>query len=144
MKKLLSSAAIAIASAGLMIGSAANADINNVTSASDPILYWNTFVLGLPGSPPAQSRAAAMVNIAMHDAVNAALGSPNNAYLTGVATSGGDPRVAAAQAAHDMLVNLNGAGATTYNTALTNYLSSIPNSAAKTSGIATGRPTLRK
>ncbi len=138
MKKFLSFAAIAIAGAGLMVASPARADYNNVNATSDPILYWNTFVVGLPGGPPAQSRAAAMVNIAMHDAVNAALGSPNNSYLTGVSSSGGDPRVAAAQAAHDVLVLLNAPNAGAYDTALSSYLNTIPNSAAKTNGASTG------
>ena len=137
MKKLLYSVAVA----GLLVATAARADINNVSASSNPVLYWNTFVLGLPGSPPAQSRAAAMVNIAMHDAANAALGSPNKSYLSGVSSSIGDPNVAVAQAAHDMLVSLNSGNAAavaSYNNALSSYLASIPDSAAKASGIATG------
>lgn len=137
MKKLLCS----IAAAGLLAATAARADVGAITASSNPILYWNTFVLGLPGSPPAQSRAAAMVNIAMHDAANAALGNPDKTYLTGVSSSIGDANVAAAQAAHDMLVNLNGGNAAavaSYNNALTSYLATIPNTTAKTNGIATG------
>jgi hypothetical protein len=141
MKRLLSSAAIAIAVTSLMTGTAAQANINNINASSNPVLYWNTFVLGLPGSPPAQSRAAAMVNIAMHDAANAALGSPNKSYLTGVSGSVGDPNVAAAQAAHDVLVELNknnAAAVTSYDNALASYLATIPNTVAKTNGTATG------
>lgn len=138
MIKLLSSAATAIVVTGLMFATPARADYSNITGASDPVLYWNTFVVNLPGGPPAQGRAAAMVNIAMHDAVNAALGNPNNSYLMGVPNSGGDARVAAAQAAHDVLVKLNGGSSATYDSALSTYLSSIPDSAAKTSGQATG------
>lgn len=141
MKRLLSSAAIAIAVTGMLSATATQANITNINASSNPVLYWNTFVLGLPGSPPAQSRAAAMINIAMHDAANAALGSPDKTYLTGVSSSIGDPNVAVAQAAHDMLVELNKtdpAAVQSYNNALTNYLASIPNTDAKTNAIATG------
>lgn len=137
MKKLLFSFAVA----GLIAGSPASANFNNITASSNPILYWNTFVLGLPGSPPQQSRLAAMVNIAMHDAANASLGSPDKTYLTGVSSSIGDPNVAVAQAAHDMLVSLNStnlAAVASYDNALTSYLASIPNTTAKTNAIATG------
>jgi hypothetical protein len=141
MKRLPSSAAIAIAATSLLTATATQANITNINASSNPVLYWNTFVLTLPGSPPAQSRAAAMINIAMHDAANAALGSPDKTYLTGVSSSIGDPNVAVAQAAHDMLVSLNSGNAAavqSYDNALTTYLASIPNTVAKTNAIATG------
>ena len=79
-----------------------------IAVGSDPILYWNTVALAnLPGGPPAQARAAAMVNIAMYDAVNAALGRPNVGYTGGVSATGGDVRAAASQAAYGVLMSLN-------------------------------------
>jgi PAP2 superfamily/PEP-CTERM motif len=114
-----------------------------ITINSDPILYWNDIAITLatafmPGGAPAQARAYAMVNIAMHDAVNATRGGPNRSYLAGVSNPGGDSRAAAAQAAHDVLVALNPANAAQYATALTNSLALVGNGTAKTNGIATG------
>jgi hypothetical protein len=110
-----------------------------ITVTSDPILYWNDVALNnVVTNAPAQSRIFAMANIAMHDAVNATLGGPNRGYLTGVSTPGGNSQAAAAQAAHDVLVAMNPANAAIYGTALSNSLALVPNSAAKTNGIATG------
>ena len=47
------------------------------------------------GYNPGQVRPAAMVNVALHDAVNATVGNPNRAYLGPVANAGGDTRAAA-------------------------------------------------
>jgi PAP2 superfamily/PEP-CTERM motif len=110
---------------------------------SDPILFWNDIAITnatafTPGGAPAQTRAYAMVNIAMYDAVNATLGNPNRSYLTNVVNSGGDSRAAAAQAAHDVLVALNPGNASIYDSKLVDSLAMIGSGAAKTSGIATG------
>lgn len=115
-----------------------------ITIASDPILYWNDiairFATGFtPGGAPAQARAYAMVNIAMHDAVNATRGNAHRSYLTGVSTPGGDSRAAAAQAAHDVLVALNPANSAQYATSLSASLALIGDGTAKTNGVATGQ-----
>lgn len=71
-----------------------------VTVSDDPVLFWNEVALAhIPGSAPVQTRAFAMLNIAMHDAVNAASGKPNHSYLSGISQSGGDTRAAASVAA---------------------------------------------
>jgi hypothetical protein len=115
-----------------------------ITIASDPILYWNDIAIRFatafsPGGAPVQAKAYAMVNIAMHDAVNATLGNPNRGYLTGVIAPGGDSRAAAAQAAHDVLVALNPANSAQYATSLSASLAVIGSGTAKTNGIATGQ-----
>ena len=138
--KLVGMGRVAVAVGSLIAAGPAFAAI---TIASDPILYWNDVALRLataftPGGATAQSRAYAMVNIAMYDAVNAARGSPNRAYLNGVTSFGGDERVAAAQAAHDVLVALNPVNAGQYDTALTNSLNQFGGAAANAAGIATG------
>lgn len=138
--KMFGMSRVAIAVAGILATTPAFAAI---TIASDPILYWNDVALRLataftPGGAAAQSRAYAMVNIAMYDAVNATRGSPNRAYLTGVTSFGGDGRVAAAQAAHDVLVALNPVNAGQYDTALANSLAQFGGAAANANGIATG------
>lgn len=106
---------------------------------SDPILYWNNVAQGaFVASPTVGTRGFAMLNVAMHDAVNATLGGPNHPYLSGVASPGGDTRAAASEAAHNTLVNLNPANAATYDAALAGSLALIPDGPAKTNGIATG------
>jgi hypothetical protein len=119
----------------LPIATAASA---RVGVAGDPVLYWNEVLLDtLVGDPTVQSRSAAMVDVALHDAVNATLGSPNHSYLGAVA-SGGDTRAAASVAAHDVLVNLYPTKTASLDAALTASLALVPNGAAKTSGMATG------
>ncbi len=110
-----------------------------ITAESDPVLYWNQTMVGLvAGSPPAQTRVYAMVNIAMHDAVNAAVGRPNNSYLGRVGASGGDSRAAASQAARNVLVALDPANTAQYDAALAASLALVPDGVAKTAGIANG------
>ena len=111
-----------------------------IAVGSDPILYWNTVALAnLPGGPPAQARAAAMVNIAMYDAVNAALGRPNVGYTGGVSATGGDVRAAASQAAYGVLMSLNSSPAAQAN--FTNALNSslaLSDPSTRAAGVATG------
>ena len=110
-----------------------------VTVNSDPILYWNEVALGLVlGPAPVQTRTFAMLNIAMHDAVNATAGNPDSGYLHGVATPGGDSRAAASQAAFNVLSALNPGNTAAYQTALTASLALVGNGQSKTDGIATG------
>lgn len=109
-----------------------------VVVTDDPVLYWNQLMLDtLPGS--AAIRTYAMMNLAMYDSVNATEGHRNRGYLTGVANAGGLGGAAAAQAAHDILVNANPAGASQYDAALAASLAQYANGAAKTNGIATGQ-----
>jgi hypothetical protein len=109
--------------------------------SDDPVLFWNDLMVTLlPGSPPAQTRGYAMVNIAMHDAVNAALGKPNFSYMKGVGASGGDIRAAASQAAHDVLfaIDTDPGRRAQYGAALAASLALVPDGAAKDAGLANG------
>jgi hypothetical protein len=127
------------AAALLLAATLANTANAAIVVTSDPILYWNQRMVDLvAGSPPAQTRVYAMVNIAMHDAVNAAVGGPNRSYLTGVGASGGDTRAAASQAARNVLVALDPANTAQYDTALAASLALVPDGGAKTAGIANG------
>ena len=110
-----------------------------VMVGDDPVLFWNQQAQALlPGSTPVQSRAYAILNVALHDAVNATSSSPNSFYSTTVGVTGGDTRAAASQAARDVLVALNPGNTAQYDAALTSSLALVPNGAAKTQGIATG------
>ena len=105
----------------------------------DPVLFWAELLSNSQaGSPVPSSRGIAMVSVALHDAVNATLGNPNNSYLRGVATQGGDTRAASSVAARDILVQLFPAKAADYDAALQQQLALVPEGEAKTRGIATG------
>jgi hypothetical protein len=104
----------------------------------DPVLFWTDVLSSsLTPPPPLATRSIAMVSVAIYDAVNASLGSPNTSYLK-VSTPGGDTRVAASVAAHDVLVNLFPAKAADFGTALSQQLAQVPDGAAKSNGIVTG------
>lgn len=126
---LASSLAIA---AGLMAAGPAAAAI---TVNDDPVLYWNDLAIRTAGGNPAnQARVIAMVNAAMYDAVNRSYNGAGNYYIVGVAAPGGNVRAAASQAAHDVLVAVNGAQAATYGAALSASLALIGNGAARPMG----------
>lgn len=109
-----------------------------VSADGDPVLFWNQTFLGSAPYNPGQQRAAAMLNIALHDAVNVSLGRPNVGFLGSVGSAGGDARAAAAVAAHAVLVELQPARAAEFNAALAASLALVPDGAAKTRGIANG------
>src|SRR6185295_14505095 len=111
---LLAAAAFAVLTTGA--STTAHAD---VPASGDPALYWNQVLSrGLTGSPTVTSRSYAMVSAAIYDAVNATTGKTHAAFVTGVATSGGDTRAATAVAARNMLVALNPAKTADYDAAL--------------------------
>jgi hypothetical protein len=136
MLKRFNRAALVVLAFGLVSAPPAS---SAVLVTGDPVLYWNQVMTGGAfGGPPSQARAIAMVNIAVHDAVNATLGHPNNSYLTGIMTPGGDSRAAASQAARDVLVHLNPANAALYDAELASSLALVPDGQAKSDGISTG------
>lgn len=108
-----------------------------VALSGDPVLYWNELMLGASYNP-GQTRPAALLNVALHDAVNATLGTPDYPYLGPIATPGGDTRAAAAVAARNVLITLYPGRTAEFDTALATQLALIPDGAAKTAGIATG------
>lgn len=105
----------------------------------DPILFWNDIALQhFGGAPPVQTRAYAMMNIAMHDAVISVTNSPRQTYLQRLPGLGGDPRAAASQAAHNVLVALDPANTAKYNAALAQSMAGIIDSPARTQGASAG------
>ncbi len=122
----------------LMAGSASTASAS-IPVAGDPVRYWQDVMINSIALPPdVAGHPYAMVDVAMFDAVNQTSGKRYHGYLGGLATGGGDTRAAAPQAAHDVLMQVNPSGSAGYDAALTASLALIPNSAAKTAGIATG------
>lgn len=104
----------------------------------NPALYWSSVVSStLAGSPITASRSIAMTQLAIFEAANATTGRRYNSYLNSGAI-GGDTRAAIAVAARNVLVNVNPARTAEYDAALAEALSLIPDSPAKTQGMATG------
>ena len=120
---------------GLMATSPGTA---TVAVSGDPVLFWNEQLLSvLSGSPLVGGRNIAIVNVAIHDAVNASLGSPNRSWLSTSAGATGDTRAAASVAAHHALVALYSAIATALDVALAASLALIPDGTSKTDGMLT-------
>lgn len=133
---------ISCAAAALTVGICATSvpASATITFESDPILFWNQVLLDQAvTSAPFRTRAYAITNIAMHDAVNAALGGPNHGYLSGVTASGGDSRAAASAAAHRVLTELfpDPARVAVFNNALAASLTRA-DPATLAAGVATG------
>lgn len=109
---------------------------------ADVITDWNTVALNAirsaKSSPPVASRALAMTQLAMYDAVNAVYQDHQSYFYNAPATAGTSPSVAAAQAAYRVLSQLYPTQQSALAAALTASLGASPNGAAKTQGIALG------
>jgi PAP2 superfamily/PEP-CTERM motif len=117
-----------------------------VTSASDPVLYWNSVLLDAIRSsalpPPKASRLMAMVHTAMFDAVNSAGGSAYKAYINpGIDGSNANVAAAASAAAYRVLLDQLPTQQARFDAARDAVLNAVPNSAAKTNGITLGNVT---
>lgn len=108
----------------------------------DEVINWNVIAtsVALPGGQNAiqQSRTYAMVQLAVHDALNAI----DRRYTPYAYAPTEDPTASApaavSTAAHDVLLSQVPAQAGTINAALTTSLSLIPDGAAKDAGMAIG------
>src|SRR5215472_4626159 len=134
MKKNLG---IAVLLATLLFGS--------VTARADVVLDWNSIAVNTAisngANPFAQARYAAIVQLAVFEAVNAITGNYRPYLGTIVAPAGALPDAAAVQAAHDVLLNYFQNSAFALDNQLAASLALIPNGQAKTDGIATGKAT---
>ena len=139
-KSLHTAHAAPLIALGLLIATASRASAGApVGVGDDPVLYWNQVLVDtLAGPPEPTGRAYAIVDTAIHDAVNATVGYKDRNYLGQLVAAGGDTRAAASVAAHNALVALDPGNAATYDAALTASLALVSNGAAKTKGIATG------
>jgi hypothetical protein len=115
------------------------------------VIRWNNLMLdasladhalggpGLNGGPTRTSRAFAIVQAAVYDAVNSIDRSYMPYKVEVPAPRNASIPAAVAQAAHDTLVALYPYLTTTFNTALNQDLAAIPNSPSKTAGITVGQ-----
>jgi hypothetical protein len=108
---------------------------------ADFITEWNeelrATIRATSTPPPRASRAMAMVHLAVYDAVNATNRTHQPFRYTTVVPNA-SAEAAAAQAARDVLVSLYPARQSTYDTLLSQQLSTIANGSAKSSGISLG------
>jgi hypothetical protein len=124
----------------------------------DPVILWNANAgvaatkacIAPLDDPFHESRIYAMMHIAIHDALNA-IDRKYQPYAFDKANPGASPDAAVAAAAHDVLVPLITnlpdlvkqpcieAGVASVEAAYTNALAAIPDSPAKTQGIALGQ-----
>jgi hypothetical protein len=114
-----------------------------VMPSGDVIIQWNT--VSLNAIKTAQytsvkaSRTLAMVHVAMFDAINS-IDKTCQPYFVDANPAGPASRdVAAAVAAHDVLVSLFPSQSAGLDTTLNNFLAGIPDSMEKTNGIALGQ-----
>ncbi|MBC7904891.1 MAG: phosphatase PAP2 family protein [Gemmatimonadaceae bacterium] len=113
------------------------------TYSSATVLKWNlaatNFVKRSQGfSPMPESRAYAMVNLAMHDALNNIV-PKYETYAYHVKDPLADPNAAVVQSAHDVMVFLWPALSSSADSLLSVYLAEVPNGSAKDKGITLGK-----
>ena len=109
---------------------------------ADAVLDWNLIAVNTAiangQSPYAQARYAAIVQLAVFEAVNAITGDYQPYLGSIVAPHGASADAAAIEAAYRVLSTYFPASASTLDTARANSLASIPDGQAKNDGIATG------
>ena len=112
------------------------------TRAQDVVIDWNvimqTTVTAAPSSAPFQARWAAIVQLAVFEAVNAVTGDYEPYLGTVVAPHWASPEAAAIAAAHRTLVTLRPASVGTLDPLRDQSLAAIPDGPAKAAGIAVG------
>jgi hypothetical protein len=103
------------------------------------VIEWNrTLFSVIPPGPPIVIRPAAMMHIAMFDAVNAIERAYTPYRFEVRASRGASTEAAAAQAAHDVLTALFPTQSATFDALLNSQLANLPNGREK-QGIAIGR-----
>src|SRR5213596_795793 len=121
------------ASAALLIGTLAHADV---------VTEWNSAALDAIRAghtpPPIASRSLAILHVSMYDAVNG-IDRTHEPYLVQSEVPASASREAAASAAaHQALVNLFPAAASSFDTLHTAILAAIPDGPQKTAGVVWG------
>ena len=109
---------------------------------ADAVLDWNAIAVDTAvangQNPFAQARYAAIVQLAVFEAVNSITGDYRPYLGSIIAPHGASAEAAAIEAAYRVLSTYFPASATTLDAARTKSLALIPNGQAKSDGIATG------
>ncbi len=115
---------------------------------ADVVTDWNHTLLGAirndKTSPPKASRALALVQVAVFDAVNGLVGGYTPYAVTDPAPAGASPEAAAIAAAHKTLVALFPAQQVALDGEYSISLGSVPSGPAKTIGITWGESVAGK
>ncbi len=123
-----------VLTATLVVGSAAG--------AADVVLDWNATAVNLAvankQNPFAQARYAAIVQLAVFEAVNSITHTYQPYLGTITASPGASPEAAAIEAAYEVLSSYFPSSQATLDIDYVNSLGSIPEGPAKTDGIAAG------
>jgi hypothetical protein len=107
------------------------------------VIEWNQMLFAVnPPGPPTVIRPAAMLHIAMFDAVNAIERAYTPYRFEVRASRGASPEAAAAQAAHDVLTALFPTQQATFDTLLDSQLANLPPGRER-QGIAIGHAVAR-
>lgn len=129
--------------------STSNQDIRLIAK-DDAVVTWNQIMLNAIAigktAPPVASRAMAMVQTAVFDAVNNIVQKYQNYAITETVSVADSPaataikaEAAAVQAAYTVLTTLFASQKSTFDAALTTSLSTITDGQAKTDGLAVGK-----
>lgn len=114
----------------------------SAVARADVVSDWNTIAVDTAvankQNPFAQGRYAAIVQLAVFEAVNAVTGEYQPYLGTITAPPGASAEAAAVEAAYRVLINYFPASASTLNNAYVNSLAAIPDGQAKIDGVATG------
>jgi len=116
--------------------------VGSTTARADAVLDWNAIAVNTAvankQNPFAQARYAAIVQLAVFEAVNSITHKYQPYLGTITAPPGASPDAAAIEAAYQVLSTYFPASQPTLYTDWTNSMQSIPDGSAKTEGIATG------
>jgi hypothetical protein len=114
------------------------------TQTPDQVIQWNRVLLGIlrtPGAQPATvhaTRSMAIMHAAVYDAVNAIVKTHADYLVHLKAPRHASVAAAAAQAAHDVLVQLYPSQTSLLDTDLAASLASVPDGQAKDQGVKVG------
>ncbi len=116
--------------------------LGSVVAKADAVLDWNEIAVNTAvtngQNPFAQARTAAIVQLAVFEAVNSIAGDYRPYIGTIIAPRGASANAAAIEAAYQVLHTYFSGSASTLDPARESSLSSIPDGDTKTKGIATG------
>ena len=127
---------------GLLCVLVVSLSFGSAVANADVVLDWNVIAVNTAiangQSPPAQARYAAIVQLAVFEAVNAVTGDYQPYLGTITAPPGASADAAAIQAAYRVLSTYFPGSAPTLDTDRANSLALIPDGQAKNDGVATG------
>ncbi len=113
-----------------------------ILAKGDVVTDWNNEALGAiragRTAPPIASRSLAILHVSIYDAVNGIARTHEPYLVQSEASASASREAAASAAAHDTLVNLFPAAASTFDALHAAILAGIPNGPQKTAGIMWG------